>query len=154
MSHDWPKNSLWKSEETNTYKNDTKNPECLIIGERKCLGRIGIPVMFSYFLWIKQHAREWNRVLLINFPTQGLKSPSATLFTASLGIPEFWHLVSLPSLLFPGRPLYTTIKLTPQWSIRQPVTVAQSRHWASTLGEESSVEVSERRLLSRWFMDL
>lgn len=37
MSHDWPKNSLWKSEETNTHKNDTKNPECLIIGEKEML---------------------------------------------------------------------------------------------------------------------
>lgn len=29
----------WKSEETNTYKNDAKNLECLIIAERKVLWR-------------------------------------------------------------------------------------------------------------------
>lgn len=40
----------WKSEETNTYKNDAKNLECLIIAERKYFGGIGIPVMLSYFL--------------------------------------------------------------------------------------------------------
>lgn len=54
MSHDWSKNSLWKSEEINTHtKNDTKNPEYLIIGERKCFGRIGIPVIFIFIFFFE-----------------------------------------------------------------------------------------------------
>lgn len=69
LSHDWSKNSLWKSEETNTHTNDTKNPEYLIIGERKWLGSDVFIVSLNQTLCRESKRHE---ALLINFPTQSL----------------------------------------------------------------------------------
>ena len=103
VSHDWFKNSLWRSEETNTHtKNDTKNLEYLIIGERKWFGRIGIPVIFFIFSLTQTPCRESeiHQALLVHFPTQRLRIPLSGYLKPPWAFLSLWYLDPLPSLCF------------------------------------------------------